>query len=87
LTLTQGQPWLVNALAQGGGGGAGGLIVRRRSRGRTIDAAKEELIRRQDTHLDSLAERLRESRVRRIIEPILAGEAPAPPCRTTTCVT
>jgi len=45
-----------------------------------IDAAKEILIRRQDTHLDSLAERLREPRVRRIIEPILAGGAlPAVP--------
>ncbi|HEY8378961.1 MAG TPA: hypothetical protein VIK91_20860, partial [Nannocystis sp.] len=45
-----------------------------------IEAAKERLIRRQDTHLDSLAERLREPRVRRIIEPILAGAAlPAVP--------
>ncbi|MEB3228528.1 MAG: ATP-binding protein, partial [Synechocystis sp.] len=32
------------------------------------------LIQRQDTHLDSLAERLREDRVRNIIQPILAGE-------------
>jgi hypothetical protein len=31
------------------------------------------LIRRQDTHLDSLAERLREDRVKAIIEPMLAG--------------
>ena len=48
--------------------------------GRTIDAkdvdrAKEILIRRQDTHLDSLAERLREPRVRAVIEPMLAGES------------
>ncbi|MEN8447757.1 MAG: ATP-binding protein, partial [Cyanobacteria bacterium J06555_13] len=39
-----------------------------------INQAKEILIQRQDTHLDSLAERLRESRVRAIIEPMLAGE-------------
>jgi hypothetical protein len=32
-------------------------------------------VRRQDTHLDSLAERLREPRVRAILEPMLAGEA------------
>jgi hypothetical protein len=32
------------------------------------------LIRRQDTHLDSLAERLREPRVKAIIEPMLAGQ-------------
>jgi hypothetical protein len=38
-----------------------------------VDAAKELLLKRQDTHLDSLAERLREPRVRRIIEPMLAG--------------
>jgi hypothetical protein len=38
-----------------------------------IDGAKEILIQRQDTHLDSLAERLREPRIRAIIEPILAG--------------
>jgi hypothetical protein len=31
------------------------------------------LIQRRDTHLDSLAERLREPRIRRIIEPMLIG--------------
>jgi hypothetical protein len=35
--------------------------------------AKEIIIQRQDTHLDSLAERLREDRVKAIIEPMLAG--------------
>jgi type IV secretory pathway ATPase VirB11/archaellum biosynthesis ATPase len=38
-----------------------------------FQSAKETLIVRQDTHLDSLAERLRETRVRQIIEPMLAG--------------
>jgi hypothetical protein len=38
-----------------------------------VEEAKEILIRRQDTHLDSLAERLREDRVKAIIEPMLAG--------------
>jgi hypothetical protein len=38
-----------------------------------IDQARELLIHRQDTHLDSLAERLREPRVRHVIEPLLAG--------------
>ncbi len=37
--------------------------------------AKEILIARQDTHLDSLAEKLREQRVKNIIEPILSGQA------------
>ena len=72
--LTQGQPWLVNALAY--------TITRRILPNSTeaigeshIQQAKEMLIARQDTHLDSLAERLREPRVRRIIEPIMAGDA------------
>lgn len=71
--LTQGQPWLVNALAK--------EIVEVIAPDATIvitpehfQTAKETLIRRKDTHLDSLAERLREERVRRIIEPMMAGQ-------------
>ena len=70
--LTQGQPWLVNALAR--------QIVEREATDRSVaiirahvDAAKEALILRRDTHLDSLAERLHEARVRRVIEPVLTG--------------
>jgi len=39
------------------------------------------IIERQDTHLDSLAERLRDPRVRSVIEPMIQGEtlAPIPP--------
>ncbi len=75
--LSGGHPWLVNALAKE----VVEELVEDPSQSITetdIDAAKEILIRRQDTHLDSLAERLREPRVRRIIEPILAGEALPP---------
>jgi hypothetical protein len=71
---TQGQPWLVNALARQ----MVEQLVPDRSQPLTaahVDTAKEILLRRQDTHLDSLAERLREPRVRRILEPILAGLA------------
>ena len=71
--LTQGQPWLVNALAKE----AVEQLVRDRTQSITrehILQAKERLITRQDTHLDSLAERLREPRVKLIIEPILAGQ-------------
>jgi type II secretory pathway predicted ATPase ExeA len=70
--LTQGQPWLVNALAK--------EIVEELVIDESIAItaehileAKEILIQRQDTHLDSLAERLRENRVKAIIEPMLAG--------------
>lgn len=73
--LTQGQPWLVNALARQ----AVEVIAPDPAQPidtAQIDAAKERLIQRQDTHLDSLAERLREPRVRAIIEPVLAGIVP-----------
>ncbi|QNP28301.1 ATP-binding protein [Cylindrospermopsis curvispora] len=71
--LTDGQPWLVNALARQ----ATQVLVKDVKQPITaevINQAKEILIQRQDTHLDSLAERLREERVRDIIQPMLAGE-------------
>jgi hypothetical protein len=74
--LTRGQPWLVNALARQ----LVQEVVPDAARAITaadVDRAKEALIERQDTHLDSLAERLREPRVRQVIEPILAGALPA----------
>jgi hypothetical protein len=71
--LTQGQPWLVNAIAK--------EIVEYITKDPAIpitpelvNQAKEILIKRQDTHLDSLAERLREDRVRAVIQPILSGQ-------------
>ncbi|MFG6104218.1 ATP-binding protein [Leptolyngbyaceae cyanobacterium CCMR0082] len=71
--LTQGQPWLVNALAKE----AVEELVPDSQQPidvATINRAKEILIRRQDTHLDSLTERLQEDRVRSIVEPMLAGQ-------------
>ncbi len=73
-TRTAGQPWLVNALCYDAcfRDKAG----RDRSRPITADAiveAQERLILRRDTHIDDLANKLREDRVRRVIEPILAG--------------
>jgi hypothetical protein len=38
-----------------------------------FEAAKWELIIRRDTHIDQLADKLREERVRRVVEPILKG--------------
>ena len=72
--LTQGQPWLVNALAYE----TCFEIPAGRDRTRPIgldliDEAKERLILRRVTHLDQLADKLREERVRRVIEPMLAG--------------
>ncbi len=70
--LTNGQPWLVNALARQ-------LVEVLAPEPTTtitlelVQQAKEILLERRDTHLDSLAERLREQRVKAIMEPMLAG--------------
>jgi len=71
--LTQGQPWLVNALARQA---VEVFAPERRAdiSPEIIERAKERLIERRDTHLDSLSERLHEERVRRVIQPILAGD-------------
>ena len=73
-TQTRGQPWLVNALAaelcfwsEAG-----------RDRARAVTSedvfeAREQLISRRETHLDQLADKLQEDRVRRVIEPLLSG--------------
>lgn len=71
--LTQGQPWLVNSLAK--------VCVEELNEDVAtpitldhVDEAKEILIRRRQTHLDSLTDKLYESRVQHVIEPILAGQ-------------
>jgi hypothetical protein len=72
--LTQGQPWLVNAL------GYAACFRSKAGRDRShpisleaIDEAKEQLILRRETHLDQLADKLRETRVQRVVEPLLSG--------------
>ena len=74
-TQTCGQPWLVNALAYGACFENKAL---RADRSRTVTAAdvaavREQLIVNRVTHLDYLADKLREERVRRVIEPMLTG--------------
>lgn len=73
--LTRGQPWLVNAL--------GYEVCFEMEAGRDrrqpitpamIIEAKEQLILRRETHLDQLADKLQEERVRRVITPILTGQ-------------
>ena len=72
--LTRGQPWLVNALAQ--------QVCFKDKAGRdrsqeirveAVEVAKERLIVNRVTHLDELAAKLTEDRVRRVIEPMVAG--------------
>jgi len=72
---TQGQPWLVNALAAE-------IIDNMRIEPPIpiavdhVDTAKERLILARATHLDSLISKLHEPRVKRIIEPLIAGIQP-----------
>ncbi len=71
---TQGQPWLVNALADETC--FYGEAAEDRRIPITADAirdAQEQLILRRETHLDQLADKLQEERVRRVVEPLLSG--------------
>ena len=74
---TAGQPWLVNALA------FQVCFEMRENRDRQVTItsemirkAKEDLILSRQTHLDQLADKLKEDRVRRVIEPMILGTNP-----------
>lgn len=72
-TLTQGQPWLVNALAYQAC--FEDILDRRIPITRdVIERAKEALIMRRDTHLDVLINYLGEPRVRYIIDAMISGQ-------------
>ena len=71
--LSCGQPWIVNAIANECVCG----IHKTDLDPVTLDdvnAARESLVRRRDTHFDSLLERLKEPRVRQVVEPVIMGE-------------
>lgn len=71
---TEGQPWLVNAL------GYEVTMKMKENRNRKVRIipemiyrAQESIIYRRDTHIDILIDKLKEPRVKRVIEPILAN--------------
>ncbi|GAB6163614.1 hypothetical protein JCM12298_27740 [Desulfothermus naphthae] len=73
--LTEGQPWLVNAL------GYVACFELKKARDRNtiitkdfITEAKEKIILERYTHIDQLADKLKEDRVQRVIEAILEGD-------------
>jgi len=71
--LTRGQPWLVNALLKK-------CVWQLCSQGQPVgvtqvEEARELLIQGRAVHLDSLAERLRDPRIRRIVQTIMTGES------------
>ena len=73
--LTGGQPWLTNALAR--------QIVfqilkydfSQAITMELLNQARRQLILRRDTHLDSLVEKLKEDRVKRIVQAVINGES------------
>jgi hypothetical protein len=72
--LTQGQPWLVNALGyETCFEMEAGQDRQRPITEELMEQAKENLILRRETHLDQLIDKLQEERVQRVIEPVLAG--------------
>ena len=72
--LTRGQPWLVNALAyEACFRNKTGRDLSRPVTAAAIQDAREQLIARRETHLDQLTDKLREERVRRVMEPLLSG--------------
>ncbi len=76
---TRGQPWLVNALADAAGfRDAGGRDRSRALTGSAIRAARERLFLREPAHFRQVAARLREERVRRVLDPILASVEATP---------
>jgi hypothetical protein len=70
---TQGQPWLVNAIAREV---TAKLAVQPPEpiTADHVDEAKDRLILARATHLDYLVARLHEPRVSRVIEPLIAGD-------------
>ncbi|KJJ83604.1 hypothetical protein OMAG_002526 [Candidatus Omnitrophus magneticus] len=72
--LTGGQPWLVNAIARE-------IVVKILNEDFTkkitldhVESAKENIIQRRDTHLDSLIDKLKEERVKNIVSAIINGD-------------
>ncbi|MEM7589208.1 MAG: ATP-binding protein [Myxococcota bacterium] len=72
---TQGQPWLVNALAYEACFGIEGLVDADKTiMVNDMQQAKEALIQRRETHIDQLLDKLKEPRVYRVIGSIVSGE-------------
>lgn len=72
---TQGQPWLVNAIACEIVEQILNFEVSKEILPEHVEQAVQTLTMRRYTHLDSLMERLKEARVQRIVEPMILGEA------------
>ena len=83
--LTCGQPWLVNAIARECVEKIHGYRYDEPITFDDIGTAKETLIRARGTHVDSLMERLKEERVRRVVEPVILGSENGVPRNDDDC--
>ncbi len=72
---TQGQPWLVNAIACEIVEQILEFDVSREILPAHVEQAVQTIILRRDTHIDSLMLRLQEKRIQKIIEPLLVGDS------------
>ena len=68
-----GQPWLVNAIAAECVEEIHHYDYSAPITAADVVEAKEAIIRRRDTHVDSMLDRLKEERVRRVVEPVMLG--------------
>jgi hypothetical protein len=71
---SKGQPWIVNNLFM-----RATLRILDEKSVETVELkhiveAREQMIEARETHLDALGERLRDPRIRRVVEPIITGE-------------
>ncbi|MGE5340123.1 MAG: ATP-binding protein [Candidatus Omnitrophota bacterium] len=72
--LTNGQPWLVNALARQMVDEILNFDFSQPINLALLNQAKIQLIQRRDTHLDSLVDKLRQDRVKKIVQVIINGD-------------
>lgn len=72
--MTQGQPWLANAIAAEMVEGMGQRDFTRPLSRAMAEEAIQRIILRRDTHIDSLLERLKEKRVQKVVEAMLLGQ-------------
>ncbi|MGE5343925.1 MAG: AAA-like domain-containing protein [Candidatus Omnitrophota bacterium] len=72
--LTNGQPWLVNALARQMIEEILNFDFSQPITPELLTEAKIQLIQRRDTHLDSLVDKLKEDRVKKIMQAIINGD-------------
>ena len=71
---SQGQPWIVNSLFKRATLHILGEQSTETVTVEHVEQAREQMIEARETHLDALGERLKDPRIRRVVEPVITGE-------------